>query len=324
MKEDRVHHLPSPDGEAKGDIRDAKHGWTGGQGLLDQTQTLDGLHRTTDIPNVSTSRREDQRIEDDIGLRDAVILAEQLVAAAGDLELALAGECLRLLRVLVDHTHDHSGAVAAQQRGDSREAILAILEVDRVDDGLALTVGERDLNRLGIGGVDHQRCLDRPAEAFVKLPHGNDLDAFGSLKTDIHNVGAALDLPAGDLDRLVPLFGGHKLAEFLRADDVGPFTHQEWPIVVVQLHQLDAAITRTRRAPPWDWPWPTALSHTSDGRDMVGVRAATTADNIEPLMIDKTFERSGETFRRLCVAAVLVWQTGVGETADRTRRALLH
>jgi len=47
-----------------------------------------------------------------------------------------------LLLVLVDAADDHGGAVRAQQRAHLLEALLAVLEIDRVDDGLALAVTE--------------------------------------------------------------------------------------------------------------------------------------------------------------------------------------
>ncbi len=137
----------------------------------------------------------------------------KLMRPPGDLELALAGEGLRLLGILVDDAEDHRRPVAPQQRRNRLDPLLAVLEVDRVDDRLALAVGERDLDRLGIGGVDHDRRLDRAAEPIVELADRGLLVALGRLQTDVDDLGAALDLAAGDLGRLVPLAGGRPSRE---------------------------------------------------------------------------------------------------------------
>ena len=77
---------------------------------------------------------------------DAVLPGEELVGALGDRELALARDRHALLLVLVDAADHHRRAVGAQERHHPLEALLAVLEVDRVDDRLALAVAERQLD----------------------------------------------------------------------------------------------------------------------------------------------------------------------------------
>ena len=75
----------------------------------------------------------------------AVLLGQERVAAPRDLELALAGDGHAVLGVLVDRADDERGAVPLRQRHDRAEALLAVLQVDRVDDRLALAPLQAEL-----------------------------------------------------------------------------------------------------------------------------------------------------------------------------------
>ena len=80
-------------------------------------------------------------------------------------QLALAGEGLGLQLVLVDGADDQRGAVSAGQGADALEFLLAVFEVDGVDDAFALALGERQLDGARIGGVDHDRRFDLADQA---------------------------------------------------------------------------------------------------------------------------------------------------------------
>ena len=76
-----------------------------------------------DIVAVAGADREDQRVEDDVLGRDAVLFGEQLERALRDLQFALAGHRLRLLLVLVDTTDDQRRAEAPRERDHALEAL---------------------------------------------------------------------------------------------------------------------------------------------------------------------------------------------------------
>ena len=324
VEEDRVDDLARPHRQPEGHVRDPEHGRAGRQGLLDQPQALDGLHRPADVRRIAARRREDQRVEDDVGLGHAVLRGQERVAAARDLELALAGEGLRLLRVLVDDAEDHRRAVAPEQRRHVGDPLLAVLEVDGVDDRLALAVGQRHLDRRRVGGVDHDRRLDRAAEPSVELADRGPLVALGGLQADVDDLRAALDLAARDLGRLVPVAGRHQVAELPRADDVGALAHQQRPVVGGGLDQLDAGERRAPRAAAAVAAGAAARDHPRDRRDVVGGGAAAAADDVDPAGVDEAFEGGGQARRGLRVAAVLVRQPGVGEARHRAAGALVH
>ena len=69
--------------------------------------------------------------------------------ALGDSQLALAREGLRLLLVFVDAAHDQRRAVRLGDGAGALEFFFAVLEVDGVDDGLALAIRQRQLDRRG-------------------------------------------------------------------------------------------------------------------------------------------------------------------------------
>ena len=77
---------------------------------------------------------------------NAEFFREQSVRTLGDFELSLAREGLRLHRILVNAADDERRAVGARQRADALEFFLAVFEVDRIDDALALAIGERELD----------------------------------------------------------------------------------------------------------------------------------------------------------------------------------
>ena len=323
VEKDRVHDLAGTKGQPEADVGDAEHGRTRGEGPLDQPQPFDGLDRAADVVLVATRRRKDQRVEDDVRLRQSVLFGQQMMSAAGNLELALTRKCLRLDRVLVDDPEDDRRTVAAQQWRHRRDPLLAVLEVDRVDDRLALAVGERDLDGLRIGGVDHDRRLDRAADPVIELVHRGLLVALGGLQADIDDLRAALHLAAGDLGRFVPLAGVHELPKLLRANDVGALADQQRPVVLVGLDQVDARVDGLPLPSLCQRPRFPPLHHAGYRRDVGVGGAAAAADEVQPSGVDEARERGGQAFRRLRVASVLVRQTGVWKARHRDPRPLM-
>src|SRR5208282_6275341 len=104
---------------------------------------FDGLDAGADIVFVAGADRENERIEDDIFGLDAVFLDEQLERSLRHMQLALARNGLCLLLVVVDASDHKRGAETARKRHDLLETILAVFEVDRIDERLARRALER-------------------------------------------------------------------------------------------------------------------------------------------------------------------------------------
>ena len=172
--------------------------------------TADGFHSSSPVVSVkvSASKISSSRVH-------AVLVADEVGDALGDLELALA----RLRHPdLVDRQRDQRGAVRERDRDDLVELVAAGLEVDRVDDRAAGDLVERALDHLGLGRVDLDRrglgerdLLDHPAHLLVLVL------ALGQRHADVEHVGAALDLVLGDLQQAVVVVGEQQLLGLARA-----------------------------------------------------------------------------------------------------------
>ena len=106
---------------------------------------------------------------------------------------------------LVDGQRDHRGAELLRQLQAVGARLLAILEVDRVDDRLAAMQLQRRLDHRRFGAVDHQRRIHRRGEAADHLGHLGDLVAADERGADVERVGAFADLLAAHGDAAVPV-----------------------------------------------------------------------------------------------------------------------
>ena len=200
-----VQHFAARLGQSERDVGDAENGFAARQRLLDQPDAFDRLDAGADVIFVAGADREDQRIEDDVFGLDAVFFGEQLERALRDLQLALARDGLRLLLVLVDASDDQRGAEAARERHDFLEALLAVFEVDRIDERLARRALERFFDDAVIGRVDHQRHFDFLDFDFEKAGDVGHLVAIGILQAYVEDVRAAAHLRAADFGGFLEL-----------------------------------------------------------------------------------------------------------------------
>ena len=172
--------------------------------------TADGFHSSSPVVSVNVSVVEDQQL----GVHP-VLVADQVVDALGDLELALA----RLGHAdLVDRQRDQRGAVLHRDRDDLVELVAAGLEVDRVDDRAAGDLVQRGRDHVGLGRVDLDRrglgerdLLGHAAHLLVLVL------ALGQRDAQVEHVGAALDLVLGDLQQAVVVVGQQQLLGLARA-----------------------------------------------------------------------------------------------------------
>ena len=311
VQEDRVHHLAAGGGQSEGDVGDAQHGLAGRQGGLDRPDRLDGLDGAPRVGGVARGAGEHQGIEVEVFLQKAVLAGEQLVAAAGHLELVRR---LDRLASLVDAADDQRGAVLSRQRGDLLEALLPVLQVDRVDDRLPLRVRQGCVDRLLVGRVDHQRhahLLDQHLEEAAQV---GDLVPVRLLGRDVDHVGAPLHLRPGDLRRLLPLLLRDQVAELLRPEDVGALADDDGPHLVAD---LEGIYPRERAAAPGgnDARLQTRRNLGEPG-NVAAVRSAATAHQVEPPVLAEARQGAREHLRRLQIPPVLVRQPRVGHASD--------
>ena len=204
---------------------------------------------------VARPDREHQRIPDDVLGRHAVLLREQTVAAAGDLHLPLARDAHALHGILVDGSDDDGRAVALEQRTHGLEALLAVLQVDGVDDGLALAPLQRVLDGDGVRAVDHDGHADHADELLVEALHVRHLVAVRVLQVHVHHLRAAAHLAPRDLRGLLEPVLLDQPFELPRADDVGALADVNGADVVVHLQEVDAGRRWWRAGPAAGAAW---------------------------------------------------------------------
>ena len=322
VQENRVHDFPSGGGQAETDVAHAQQGLDARNSLLDQTQGLDGFNGAADVVDISRAAREYQWIEHDVFSRDVPLLREQVERPPSNRQLPLAGDRLSLDRILVDGADNHGGAVLAQQRHDSLEAILAVLEIDRVHDRLALRIGEGALDGRRIGRIDHQGGLHLADQQRVERIDVRELVTVRILEIDIDDLGPVLDLRPGDLRGLLELLFGDQALESPGSDHVRALPYQQGPVSGARLDHVDAAVTgRSRRRMA---ARRVRRGHLGEHPDVVGRGSAAASDDVEPAVAREALQDRCEAFRRLGIESVLVWQTGVGIARDERRGGLVN
>src|SRR5258708_37126705 len=188
IQEDGIYDFARARGQAEGNVGNAENGARVGKGALDEANAFHGFDRATDVVFVARGAGKDERIENDVFGREAVFFGEQLVAALGDSQLALAGEGLGLELVFVDAAAHDGGAEIVGDRDNFLEFLLAVFEIDGIDDGFALAISEGLGDGAGIGGIDDHRSFYFADEFFVGRRNVLLLVALGALQVDVHNV----------------------------------------------------------------------------------------------------------------------------------------
>ena len=133
-----VQHLAAGRRQAKGHIADTQDGLTGRQCLFNQPDAGNRFFAGTDIVAVSGAKGKYQRIENNIFGLQTVFPGQQIMAPFGHGEFPLPGDRHALFRVFINTAHHHRRAVAFDERHDLGKPLLAVFQVDGVDDRFAL------------------------------------------------------------------------------------------------------------------------------------------------------------------------------------------
>ena len=314
VQKNGVEHLAPGGRQPERNIGNAQHGFGVGQSLLNQAHAFDGFGGGTDIVFIAGAGGEHQGVKDDVLFRHPVLFGEQAVGAAGDFQLARAGDSLGLVGVVVNAAHHQGGAVAARQRDNAPEAFLAVLQVDGVDDRLALQPFQRFLNHGGVGGVNHNGGFDPAIELIQELDHIGGFVPVGVLQANIQNVGAVANLAASDFGGFLKAVAGDETLEAAAAEDIGALAHNGGAGVVVDHHRFDAgnAGFQGRRGAAGRF----AGHGIANPADVFGPGAAAAAGHIQPAVVGKPRQRAGQHRRRFVVVAVLIGQAGVGNAGN--------
>ena len=297
VEEDRVEDLPPGRRQAERDVGDPEDRLAFRKARLDRANALDRLDRGADVVRVAGTDRKHECVEDQVAGRQAVLASKEIVAALGDCELARAGDRHALALVFVDAADDDRPAVVAKQGHDLLEPFLAILEIDRVHDRLALAMPERRLDHASVCGVDHERHLHLAGDVRHEPVHVGGLVPIGIGQAHVEDLRPVLDLPAPDLGGLLELVGDDQLLEPPRADHVRALTHEQGAVVVGRKEDLDPA-DRLRLLRRRDARRPSAHQRLQRA-DVRRRRAAAAADEVHPALVDEARHLEGQARRGL-------------------------
>ena len=318
VQEHRVHGLA--DGvvaaERKGQVREAARHHGAGERRLDPAAGLEKGDPVGVVLLDAGRHGKDVGVEDDVLGGEADLVHEDAVGAAANPDLARGRVRLPLF---VERHHDDRGAVPKDGLRLPPELRLALLEADRVDDGLALDVLEAGLEHGPARGIQHQgHAADlrlRRDEAEEPGHRGLDVE-HGLVEVDVDDLGPVLDLVAGHLEGRVEVPVQHQPPEAGGPRDVGALADVHEAGVRVDGERLEAgeeAVRHRRRRRP--------RRHVRDGvadrGDVFRRGPAAAAREVEPPVPGEFAEVGGHRLRGLVVAAEGVGEAGVGIQADR-------
>jgi hypothetical protein len=171
---DRVQDLSCRWVETEGDVRQTEYGRHSWQLGLDATDSLDGLDPVLAALFHASGQRKSQGVEHQVFGTEPIALHGDVVDGFGRRQLPL---CSSGLALGVDARAHHGRTELlgqGQERIEPGPWVVALLEVDRVDDGSAAQPGQRSLDDRSLGGVDHDgrcRLCGKPGGNLLHVGH---------------------------------------------------------------------------------------------------------------------------------------------------------
>ena len=150
VEKDRVQDLPRRRVQAERDVREAEDDLALGHRPGDLLDRLQGVEAEPAIVLVAGADRKGQWVEQQVRGRQAVLVAGEIVEPAGDRELVAGLLCHA---GLVDRQGDDRGAKPAGEAQALFSGVLAVLEIDRIDDRLATVKLQRCFEHRVFGRV---------------------------------------------------------------------------------------------------------------------------------------------------------------------------
>ena len=200
---------------------------TPGSSALMAPDALDRLDAVVAALLHAGRERQGERVEEEVLGCEAVALDGDVADVPGGPQLPLGRPGLALL---VDAGADDAGPELAsepQERVEPGAGLVALLEVDGVEDRTPADPLQGSPRHGALGGVDHDRHAGLRAEAAGHLGHVGHAVGAGVVDADVDQVRALLHLVAGHGDAGVPVAVEHRLAERLGAVGVGALADDE-------------------------------------------------------------------------------------------------
>jgi len=313
-----VHRLayarPTAEGEA--DVADPARRQRPRQVAFDPADGLDEVDGVAAVLVDSGRDGEDVDVEDDLFGSEPDPLGQQREGARGDGGAALQGVGLALL---VERHDDHAGAQAAHLARLLEERTLALLEAQRVDQAASLQARQPGAQHRDVGGVDDDRDAGdlRLGRQQVEEAHHLGLRVQHPLvHVDVEHLRAALDLVAGDVERLLQPSLADQAQEAARAGDVGALADVDEVGLGSDGERLQPGEAR-QAVPLRRYARRVARGGLGEDRDVLRRGAAAAADHVHPALGQERLHHGDHRGGRLVVAAEGVREAGV--RVDRRR-----
>ena len=322
VEEDRVQHRAGGGVESEADVGQAEDDLDVGKLVVDHFYPLQRPLAELAVVLVAGGDGEGQRVDQQIGLRQAVLVAGEFDQPRRDFQLVGGG----LGHAdLVNGQGDDRGAEFLGEDQPVGGGVLAILEIDRVDDRLAAVQLQRRFEDGRFGAVDDEGGVHRGGEPSNDLVHLENLVAADEGGADVERVGALGDLVAADRDAAVPVALFLQLAPFLGAVGVAALADGEEGVFLAECHRLvergDGG--NPDRAPPHGgWAEAAAAAqHAVERLNVLDRGAAAAADQVDAVLGDKALHPArhlGGAERIVRVAVNQFGQAGVGLDGNQT------
>ena len=316
VEEDRVHRLAHGVVAAEGEreVRDAARNLGVRQVSLNPAHRLDEVQRIAVVLGDACRHGQDVGVEDDVLGRESR-LGQQAVGPFGHLDLAPEGVGLP---PLVEEHHHHGGAVAVDFAGAPQEGLLALLERDGVDHGLALRHLEPRAEHLPLRRVNHRRYagdFGLRGHQVEERAHGLHAVNQTVVHADVDNLRSGLDLGAGHREGLFVVVFADEPREACRAGHVGPLAHVDEVRLGDNPQRLQTAQHRlvARRG---ERTRGVAAHNLRELEDVLGRGAAAASHDVEQTAAQVLLHVGGEHLGGLVVAPHDVGKSGIGVGRD--------
>ena len=322
FEEDGVEHAAGVGVEAEGDVADAEDGLAVGQLEVDAPDGFEGFDAGGAVVFLAGGDGQGEGIEDEVLGAEAVFFCGEGVDAMGDGEFFIGGEGHA---VFVDGEGDDGGAVAAGHGEDFGGALLAVFEVDGVDDGFAGDAFEGFLDDVGLGGVDEDGRGDAGGDLFEHAVHVGLFVFADDGAAEVEHLGAFVDEAFGEGEDAFVVAGADHVFE---VGDAGGGVHLlgDDDGLAVDLEGdggegaggdgLRFVVTRGGDG---------VADGLGDGADVGGGGAAAAADDLDAVLGDEAMLVGGELGGGEAVAgasADVLREAGVGQDGDGHGRIL--
>ena len=258
---------------------------------------------------------QDVGVEDDVRRTEASFVYQQAVSPAADGYAAFVGIGLPLF---VKGHHHRGGAQAADEAGMFQEFLLAFLQRDGVDDGLALHALQSSHDDVPLRGVYHHRHAGNLGLGGYQIEEGCHL--FFGIKqavvhVDVDDLCPVLHLTAGDAKGFLVVFFINEPQELARAGHIATLAHVDEVVFGLHLQQFEAGEPEVFRRGSRRMG-SRAFHQSGEAGDVFFGRAAAAADDVHQALADVLAYLAGHVVGRLVVLPQAVGQAGIGIGTD--------